>query len=476
MSRSRLLLLLVAAALLGAGGWWGVRVTQQQRLVSQHLPATPSLAGWPTELGERLATAEADARSWRRATDGLAALAALYHANGFYPEALLCYDGLRLLQPHEPRWPHRQAAILADFGRTDEALPLRRRAAELAPDYKPALLREADVLLKANRLSDAQTAYDAVLRRFPDEPYALLGLARCAMARDDWSGARGHLETALARQPDFIGALSLLATVSERLGDPAAADEARTRIAGREFTDLPDPWLDELADVCFDAYRLSVAAVVARASGDTPRALTFFDRAIALDPGNASYPRQAAQIHLADRDYGTAKWRLEQAVAANPADADAWQLLLSALRGLGQEATVATTLQKALVHCPQSPGLQLERARWLKSQNRLTEAIAAFRLSHSLRPSEATPLVELANTAFAADRAEEGLAALREALARQPGHPLALVSLTFYHIVTGDEAGARRHWAEIRAQPKTPAAMADDLRQAYRRQFGRELP
>ena len=84
--------------------------------------------------------------------------------------------------------------------------------------------------------------------------------------------------------------------------------------------------------------------------------------------------------------------------------------------------------------------------------------------------------MELANTAFAADRAEEGLAALREALARQPGHPLALVSLTFYHIVTGDEAGARRHWAEIRAQPKTPAAMADDLRQAYRRQFGRELP
>ena len=39
---------------------------------------------------------------------------------------------------------HDRAAILADFGRTDEALPLRRRTAELAPDYKPALLREAD--------------------------------------------------------------------------------------------------------------------------------------------------------------------------------------------------------------------------------------------------------------------------------------------------------------------------------------------
>jgi tetratricopeptide (TPR) repeat protein len=476
MTRPRLLLLLFAVAVVVGGGWWGLRVTQQQRLVAAFLPAAPALTGWPAELSARLATAEADARSWRRATDGLADLASLYHANGFYPEALLCYDGLRLLQPREPRWPHRQAAILADFGRTDEALPLRRRTVELAPDYKPALLREADVLLKDNRLSDAQTAYEAALRRFPGEPYARLGLARCAMARGDWSGARDHLQTALERQPDFIGALSLLVTVSERLGNTAAADEARMRIAGREFSDLPDPWLDGLADVCFDAYRLSVAAVVARASGDTSRALALFDRAIALDPGNASYPRQAAQIHLADRDYGTAKWRLEHAVAANPADADAWQLLLSALRGLGQEPAVVAALQKALSHNPESPGLHLERARWLKSQNRLPEAIAAFRLSHSLRPSEATPLVELANTAFAADRAEEGLAALREALERQPGHPLALVSLTFYHIVTGDEAGARRHWAEVRAQPKTPAAMAEDLRQAFRRQFGRELP
>ncbi|MFZ5495654.1 MAG: tetratricopeptide repeat protein [Verrucomicrobiota bacterium] len=476
MPRVRLLIILLAAALLGAAGWWTVRTTQRQRLVAQHLPAIPPLQGWPAELGTRLAEADADARSWRHSASGLAALSRLYHANGFYPEALLCYDGLRAIQPREARWPHLQAAILADFGRTDEARPLRRQAAALAADYKPARLREADVLLKAGLPPDAQGAYEAVLRDFPGEPYALLGLARCAMERHDWNGARGHLQTALASNPDFIGALSLLVTVRERLGEPAAAEELRARIAGREFTDLPDPWLDELAAVCFDAYRLSVAAVVARASGDTARALALLERATALAPGVSSYFRQAAQIYLADRDYGSAKWKLEQAVAVNPADADAWMLLLGALRGLGQEAAASTALQQALGHCPQSPGLQLERARWLKAQGRLAEAIAAFRLSHSLRPSEATPLVELANTAFAADRAEEGLAALREALARQPGHPMALVSLTFYHIVSGDEAGARRHWEEVRRQPRTPPAMADDLRRAFRRQFGRDLP
>lgn len=476
MTRSRLVVLLFFAALLGAGGWWTIRTTLRQRVVAQHLPALPALDGWPDALADQIADAEQDARSWSESVRGLASLSRLYHANGFHPEALLCYQGLRELGPREARWPHLEASLLALYGRTAEAQPLLRRAAERAPGYLPAWIRLGDVLLKANQPAEAARAYTEALQRAADHPYALLGLARCDIARDDRRAAREKLKTAIGRHPDFIGALSLLVTVNEQLGNAATAEEFRARIAGREFTDLPDPWLDELADVCFDAYRLSVSAVIARASGDTPRALALLDRAITLAPNNGSYYRQAAQIHLADRDHGNAKWRLEQAVAVNPTDADAWLLLLGALRGPGQEAAATAALQKAIAHNPDSPGLQLERARWLKSQNRLPEAIAAFRLSHSLRPSEATPLVELANTAFAADRAEEGLAALHEALALQPGHPLALVSLTFYHIVTGDEAGARRHWAEVRRQPKTPAAMAEDLRQAYRRQFGRELP
>ena len=71
MTRPRLLLALFAAALLGAGGWWAMRTTQRQRTVAQYLPTTPSLQGWPAELGTRLADAEAEARGWRRAPDGL---------------------------------------------------------------------------------------------------------------------------------------------------------------------------------------------------------------------------------------------------------------------------------------------------------------------------------------------------------------------------------------------------------------------
>lgn len=35
---------------------------------------------------------------------------------------------------------------------------------------------------------------------------------------------------------------------------------------------------------------------------------------------------------------------------------------------------------------------------------------------------------------------------------------------------------ARRHWAERRVQPNTPAAVVEDLRRMHLRQFGHELP
>ena len=135
------------------------RLGQTRRaLVLQHLPATPDLGSQPAVLGESLAEAETRARSWRRATDGLAELSRLYHANGLYPEALLCYAGLQQADPRNARWPHLQACIITNYGRMDEALPLREQAVALAPDYLPARLRLGDVLLKGNRTAEAAKA------------------------------------------------------------------------------------------------------------------------------------------------------------------------------------------------------------------------------------------------------------------------------------------------------------------------------
>jgi tetratricopeptide (TPR) repeat protein len=476
MSRGRLILILSLTGLLGAGAVMGYGLVHRHRIVARHLPTAPALSDAPAILSDRIADAELQARHWRHSARGLTQLSRLYHANGFYPEALTCYEGLTILEPRNARWPHLQASIITNFGRMDEALPLRQRVVELAPDYLPARLRLGDVLLKGNRPAEAAETYREALKQAPGNPFALLGVARCALAAGDWTQAREHLREAIAKNPDFIGALSLMVTVSEHFGDRATADSLRLAIGRREFSDLPDPWVDELTEDCFDAYRLSVAAAVALAAGDRPAALALLERSILLAPNAGTYHRQAGQLLLEAKDHNAAREHLEKAVALNPTDADAWLRLMDAFRSLGQTQPAVQALLRGLSHSPQSPSLHLEHARWLRANNRLEEAIAEFRISHQLRPSEASTLVELATACVTAGRNDEAVAALNLALERQPDHPIALATLALLAVHDGNEAEALRLWALIRQQPKTPPAAVARLRQTFEAKFGRALP
>src|SRR5690606_17544950 len=132
------------------------------------------------------------------------------------------------------------------FGMLEDARKLAAEAVRLAPDYAPARLRLGDVLTKSNRPAEARHVFDDLLAQVPGQPYALLGLARLDVAGEAWAAARTKLEQAIAAKPDFAGALSLLITVEDHLGNGPAADVLRARTVGMEFVDYLDPWMDEL--------------------------------------------------------------------------------------------------------------------------------------------------------------------------------------------------------------------------------------
>jgi predicted Zn-dependent protease len=433
------------------------------------------LGALPAELGTELDASEARARGYLHPVAGLETLSRLYHANGFYNEAMQCYGALRALEPGNGRWPHLEANILAQFGRQEDALPREEAAVALAPGYIPARLRLGDEYLKANERDKAAQAYGEVLARSAGDPYAELGLAKCEVQGGDWDKARDRLDQTIRQHPDFIGALSLMVTILEHQGDQAAADALKNTIGRREFVDLQDPWVDDLMDDCFDSYRLSVAAAVADFAGTRPRAEAMLERAIAFSPTNGSFHRQLAVKLALDRDLPSACLQLESAVALSPTDNDAWLLLSQYKKLMGKPVEAEQALRSGLAHCPDSSGLHLEEAKTLAAAGRNEEAIGEFREAFQLNPSESGPLVQLAGILISLKRGDEAVDVLNEALGKQPEDPEALATLTFYYISAGNEASAKEWWGHVRRQPRTPADMVASLRQAYREKFGRDL-
>jgi tetratricopeptide (TPR) repeat protein len=470
-NRRRPILFGLGAVVVVAALFVGWRFVSAHSFAAQSIPIRPDLTGWSVQLADQIAAAEKSASGYIRPAEGLAALSALYHANGFYNEALQCYASLQQLEPRTPRWPHFQASIFAEFGRLDEALPLQRQAVALASDYLPARLRLGDVLLKANQTTEAAKTYAEVLQRNADNPYALLGLAKCEIARGDWNKARDHLEQALLQHPDFVGALSLLVTVSERLGAEARATALKIAMGKREFVDLTDPWIETLAEVCYDPYRLSVSAALAKFAGDNAAARRRLERAIELAPTASAYRRQLGKLLLQLREYSSARQHLEKAVALEPTDSDAWVLLIEALTAIGDSTATQQAISRGIASCPQSAALHHLSGQKLAAARRYGEAIAAFNTARRLRPSEANASVDLALVYLQLDRIDEAVAELKVALAVQPGHPLALGILARHAIDTNKEVAARE-WIRQLRQSRVSVRDLEEILEQFRQHFG----
>jgi tetratricopeptide (TPR) repeat protein len=463
------------AGLAGFGGytWW--RGEQQQAIVEASLPPAPDLSSWLPEFQHRVATAERRARAGEHPVEALVELSRLYHANGFLAEAAQCYETLQHLQPREPHWPHRHASILAGYGQADAAIELWRRTLSLAPNYTPARLRLADVLLKAEETTEAAQAYQEVLRRQPNEPYAQLGLARIDFEAGRWVEARDRLERIVAQTNYQLG-YDLIVSVYERLGqhDRAAAVRGQMLASGA-YRDPPDPWMDELWDESYDLYQLSLTAGVAERAGDVATAVRRLERALRLDPHNYSIHYQLGLTYQAMRENARARQHLERATVLEPKFSDAWSHLSSMLAVSGDLAAANRILAEGLRHNPNSYGLRLMRARRFREAGRMPEAIRDYQAAIAQRPSSAEAYIELALVYLRLERIDEGVAELGNALVAEPEHPTALTTLALHSISTGDEPAAR-HWLQrMREQPRVPREQLQSLLRGYQEQFGTRL-
>ncbi len=458
------------AAAIGAAGLWHAQA--DNRRWAKLRPALPAPAGASAPgLDARLAASAARFAQWPVDRAALAEFAQLCHANGLLPEAQRAYQALLVVDPAEARWPHLLASVLTGYGRLDEALPYLQKAAELAP-AQPVLWQDlGEARLKNNQLPEAEAAFRKVTGLQPANVHALFGLARVDLQAGRLTAARSRLQAAVAADPRFPGAQSLLASVFERLGNPEAAALARARVTGDgRYTGMPDPWAVDLVAYGHNPYALLVAASGEVSDKRFAQALPLLERARQLDPRDARIYRQISRARGWMGDTAGAREALEQAVALDPADEKIRGEFISLLRQQQDHATLARTVAEGLAAVPDSANLHYEAGRLAAGAARYDEAIAHFRFAARARPEEAGAPCDLATVYFETGRPAEGLAVLLDVLARLPGSLPALSLLVRYGLDHNDpRTGA---WLKQALAAGEPGPVLTELSQAYRRRYG----
>lgn len=442
------LTLAAAVVLLGAGGF-ASNIFSRTRAVASIIPDHPRELIAGGLLAAQIAEAERSARGWSSAMMGVAQLGRLYQVNGYLAEASQIWDGLARLEPTNPRWPYFLGGILAGYGRLEEAIPLWERTVKLAPSYTTAQVRLGEILLKARRSSEAAKLFATAVKQDPANPYARLGLARIDFDAERWSEARATLSRITTEHPDFAPAWSLLVTVDEKLGETAEAALARDRSKNSGLRMMPDPWVDALLADCYDPYRLNVAAAAAAVT--TPaEAMALLRRALEVDASNATSHRLLGEELKKSGDLVQARSHFERAAELEP-DADVnWNTLVAFLRASGDNPASERALSRGLLHCPDSPGLLLERISRYTEQSNFRPALALLNRLKQLHPDEAEYPVKAAILHFQLEEVPEGMAEMQRALTLKPDHPIALLALARNAVQNGDQAAARELIARIR--------------------------
>lgn len=109
------------------------------------------------------------------------------------------------------------------------------------PDEPALLQQQAGVELDDFQTDQAALQYRALLKRRPDWPEAVQGLADALVAGGHEDEARAELDALASRQPASVDVLLLRGRLAERLGEYADARRWYERALAAEGRPLPDP-------------------------------------------------------------------------------------------------------------------------------------------------------------------------------------------------------------------------------------------
>lgn len=160
-----------------------------------------------------------------------------------------------------------------------------------------------DIEIYRGDVPAARAAFERGAQRFPRDERFDVALARAAMLSDGEAGARARIAAALAKRPGSVDALVALGEVERRAGRADAALEAFGRAVQVAASD-PRGWL-------------GVGSVEGERE-NLRRARSNLERAITLDPSDATILGELATVEGVAGDHDAARAHIAEALGKTP--------------------------------------------------------------------------------------------------------------------------------------------------------------
>jgi tetratricopeptide (TPR) repeat protein len=225
-------------------------------------------------------------------------------------------------------------------------------------------LNAANELRESCRLPEAHAAYQAILEKVPNNPWARNGLGQVLRRLGDLSSALEHFKIAAAAAPEQ---LSLRLDIANVLRDTARLPEAQV---------IYESVLEEAPN---NGWALNGLGQVLRLLGKYTTALTRFESAAAAVPKQLSFKLDVANLLRDLSRFGEAKATYHAVLEEAPNNAWAHNGLGQVLCALGDRTGALMQFVAAAVADPSHIGFKLDAANLLRDIGRLDEALAAYR-------------------------------------------------------------------------------------------------
>jgi len=304
----------------------------------------------------------------------------------------------------------------------------------------------------------------------------LVADARRLQGQGDSRGAMIQLKNALASQPDDAGARFMLARASLELGDPAAAEkEVRRAIglgyaAGPGATVLARALLEQgqypklLADTeqaakAADAELLSMRAQALFLTGQTDQAKQLYQAVLRTHPQYSPALVGMAVMATGERDLAAATLWVEQAVKADPKNAEAWMYKGELLRAQNQPEAADAAFDQALAAKPNHRTAYIEKALLAIAARRFDAAEKDLQAAKKAAPNSPIVTYTRALLEFSQGNNAAAQASLLQVLKVMPDHRPSILLAAAVEFNLGSMQQAERHLrAYLEGDPGNPYA------------------